>query len=131
MTKDLDETRYISFTTYKRDGTAVSTPVWVVPFEDGYAFITGSASFKVKRIRNNASVKITASDIRGRVRPGAPEHAGTAELFVGDKVQAVEKLLRKKYRVAWFWLIEVAEVIRKLRRKPESVDVVVKILLSS
>ncbi len=131
MAKDLDEAQYISFTTYKRDGTPVSTPVWLVPFEDGYAFITDDASFKVKRIRHNAAVGVTASDIRGRVQPGAPEHAGSAELLGGETVGVVEALLRKKYRFAWFWLIEVADVIRKLRRKPEGVDVVVKVRLSS
>jgi len=42
--------RYLSLTSYRRDGTAVATPVWFVEHE-GVLFIqTGAESFKVRRI---------------------------------------------------------------------------------
>jgi PPOX class probable F420-dependent enzyme len=46
----LVEERYISLTTYKRDGTAVSTPVWVVT-DDGRRLLvwSGAQSWKMRR----------------------------------------------------------------------------------
>jgi hypothetical protein len=43
--------RYISLTMFKRDGTAVSTPVWVVT-DDGRRLLiwSGANTWKVKRI---------------------------------------------------------------------------------
>ena len=46
MSADLDNAKYVSFTSYKKDGTTVSLPVWVVPFEGGYAFTTDPALSK-------------------------------------------------------------------------------------
>jgi uncharacterized protein len=41
----LGDEKYIRFTTFKRDGTAVSTPTWVVTLDDGrYGFWTSSGS---------------------------------------------------------------------------------------
>ena len=31
MTADLDAAKYVSFVTYKKDGSPVAAPVWVVP----------------------------------------------------------------------------------------------------
>ena len=40
---ELDDAKYIALTTFKRDGSAVITPVWVVPCETGYRVVTGKS----------------------------------------------------------------------------------------
>jgi PPOX class probable F420-dependent enzyme len=61
--------RYISLTTYKRDGTSVATPVWVVS-DDGQRLLvwTGADTWKAKRLRRDGRVLVAASDARGNVK---------------------------------------------------------------
>ena len=80
MPADLDTAKYVSFVTYKKDGTPVATPVWVVPFEGGYAFTTDPDAYKVKRLRNDARATLTVCDMRGKIAPNAP--SCTAELLL-------------------------------------------------
>jgi len=40
---ELDDAKYTALTTFKRDGSAVMTPVWVVPCETGYRVVTGKS----------------------------------------------------------------------------------------
>jgi hypothetical protein len=51
--------RHISLTTFRRDGTAVSTPVWVVS-DDGRRLLvwSGANTWKVKRIRRDPRVRV-------------------------------------------------------------------------
>jgi PPOX class probable F420-dependent enzyme len=88
--------RYVSLTTFKRDGSMASTPVWVVS-DDGKRLLvwTGVDTWKVKRIRRDPRMRVTPSDGRGRVR-GEPLD-GTARLLGPDAAAIVEPLLRKNY----------------------------------
>ena len=97
--------RYVSLTTYRKDGTGVSTPVWFA-VDGGELFIwTNSRTWKVKRIRNNSRVSVTVCDARGRIVPGAPGAEGTARLLDEAGTDAVRGLLTRKY--TWqFWLVE-------------------------
>lgn len=106
MTADLDDAKYIAFVSRRRDGTPVSTAVWVVPFEDGYAFTTDADSWKVKRILRDPNVTIQASNVRGRPKRGAPVHRGRALLLEPDRVAAVRDSVRAKYRIMYRLLIE-------------------------
>ena len=109
MSNDLDRAKYISFVSRRRDGTPVPTAVWVVPFEDGYAFTTDADSWKVKRIANDPVVTVQASDVRGKPRKGAPVHRGRAELLDGPRVAAVRDAVRAKYPFAYRLLISWSE----------------------
>jgi uncharacterized protein len=85
--------RYISLTTFKRDGTPVSTPVWVVS-DDGERLLVWSAAstWKVRRLRRDPRVLVAASNFRGKER-GA-RLAGQARV-VADP--GIDELLRRKY----------------------------------
>ena len=85
--------RYISLTTFKRDGTPVSTPVWVVS-DNGERLLvwSGAKTWKVRRLRRDPRVLVAPSSFRGRER--------------GDRLPAqarvipdpgVDRLLRRKY----------------------------------
>ncbi|MEY3588667.1 MAG: hypothetical protein RJA47_1263, partial [Actinomycetota bacterium] len=85
MSSELDAAKYVSFTSYKKDGTPVSLPVWVVPFNGGYAFTTDSNSYKIKRIKNDARATLRVCDIRGKVTDGASVYSGAAVVLgAGD-----------------------------------------------
>ena len=131
MPRDLDKSRYVSFTSFKKDGAAVSTPVWLVPFEDGYAFITDADSFKVRRVRNNPNVTLRVSNVRGSVRVGATVHEGVAVLLTNERTTGVEALIRKKYPVGWLFAIQLGNAVRRWRPPRASEDVVVKVVLST
>ena len=106
MTVDLDAARYIAFVSYRKNGTPVSTAVWVVPFEDGYAFTTDPDSWKIKRILKNPSVTIQPSNVRGRPKRGSVAFAGHAEVLDPDAVARVREAVRGKYRIMYRLLIE-------------------------
>src|SRR3954469_20858343 len=82
----LSDEKYIRVTTFKRDGTEVSTPTWVVPLDDGkVGFYTSSTSVKAKRLKNNSKVVLQPSDGRGRAKPDTSPLNGTAIVVSGPE----------------------------------------------
>lgn len=106
MKTDIENAKYIAFTSFRRDGTPVKTPVWVVSYQDGYAFTTDSESWKVKRIARNPSVTVQVSNVRGRPKRGAPLHHGRAEALDESSVYEVRAAIKSKYRIMYRILIE-------------------------
>ena len=115
MAEDIDRAKYIAFVSKRRDGSTVSTPVWVVPFDDGYAFTTDANAWKVKRIAHDPSVSIQACGMRGKPNPGAPVHRGRAVLLGESDVARVQDAVRAKYPVMYKLLIERSD--RKAARE--------------
>ncbi|MGZ4372931.1 MAG: PPOX class F420-dependent oxidoreductase [Gaiellaceae bacterium] len=93
MVGSLSGARYISLTTFRKDGSAVSTPVWVVS-DDGRRLLvwTGTGTWKAKRIRRDPRVLVAVSGMRGRERGERIE--GLAHIVDGVDVKA---LIREKY----------------------------------
>jgi uncharacterized protein len=93
MVAALAHERYISLTTFKRDGTAVSTPVWVVS-DDGRRLLvwSGARTWKVRRLRRDPRVLVAPASFRGAER-GA-RVAGRARV-VDDP--GLDALLEHKY----------------------------------
>ena len=129
MPADLDAARYVSFTTYKKDGTPVSLPVWVVPFDGGYAFTTDPGSAKVRRIRHDARATLRACDVRGRVAEGAAEHVGAAVLLGPEDTERVAALVKSKYRIGWV-LINVMAALQRLRGRGRAAEGAIKVTLN-
>lgn len=115
MPQEIDRARYVSFTSYKRNGDPVSLPVWVVPFEGGYAFTTDPDAFKVKRVRNNPKVSLRVCSVRGKVDRGATEFHGTAEYVDAATADRVNKAIRRKYWFAYRVLIAPSNLWSRLR----------------
>lgn len=129
MSDDLDRAKYVSFTTYKKDGSPVSLPVWVVPFDGGYAFTTDPGSAKVRRLRNDARATLRVCDRRGRVAEGAVEHAGAAVLLSADDAARVKGLVERKYRIGALLLGTMA-VWQRLRGGSQPGTGAVKVTLN-
>ena len=98
-TMSISDEKYVASTTFRKSGTGVTTPTWIVPLDEGrVGFWTSSKSGKYKRLRNNATITLQPSDSRGRVRQGAPSVEGTAELATsGPDFDAIQAKVRAKY----------------------------------
>ena len=129
MTSELDRAKYISFTSYKHNGDAVSLPVWVAPFEGGYAFTSDADAFKVKRVRNNTAVTVQVCSLRGKPAQGSVVFSGTAEVLEGEAAQRVRAVIRRKYRIVYLLAIAPSEWWAKLRKKADD-TVAIKVTLT-
>jgi PPOX class probable F420-dependent enzyme len=97
----LSDEKYMSFTTYRRDGTAVSTPVWVVGLGDGrVGFWTSSGSGKAKRLAHTPRVLVQASNARGIAKPGSTPVEATATVVTGSDLDAIRQAVVAKYGFA-------------------------------
>ncbi|WP_371502124.1 PPOX class F420-dependent oxidoreductase [Kitasatospora sp. NBC_00374] len=86
---------YLLVTTFRKDGTAVPTPVWVVRDGDALGIWTAAESWKVRRIRNRADVLVGPCDARGN--PTGENHPAVAEICPPERTAAYRTLLRQKY----------------------------------
>jgi uncharacterized protein len=93
---DLSKSRYVSLTTFRRDGSEASTPVWVVS-DDGVRLLvwTGANTWKAKRIQRDPRVLVAPSNGRGHEQGG--RFAGHARLLGPEAAPLVVPLLRRKY----------------------------------
>jgi PPOX class probable F420-dependent enzyme len=114
--EEISRSRYVSLTTYRKDGTAVATPVWHVTHGGELIVVTEAGSWKVRRIRNDNRVVVTVCDIRGRVRDGAPSAAGSARLLDDAGTRTARDLLARRYVMSRLGN-RLAKVLR-LRRPP-------------
>jgi PPOX class probable F420-dependent enzyme len=117
--------RYISVTTFKRDGTAVPTPVWCAGKDSSLLVVSEADSGKVKRIRHNPHVLVTPCSARG-IPHGDPVDADASLL---ESTEEVEALLAAKY--GWFWSAYnlAMAAARRIRRQPTPKSVTISITL--
>jgi len=109
----LAEEKYLSLTTYRKNGEAKEAPVWIVDLGDGtMGFTTHGESWKCKRIRNDNRVALQPCDQRGGITAGTEKVSGTALLATGgpdfDRVRAKVKA---KYGV----MVTVIIALNKVR----------------
>lgn len=115
--EDFATAKYISLTTFRKDGTPVATPVWFAEDAGKLYVWTRSDSWKVKRLRNDPRVEVRACDMRGRVAEGAVAFEGSAELL--GELSRVRRLLIRKY--GWqFWLIDIPATLVRRGKRPHT-----------
>ena len=101
---------YLLVTTFRKDGTPVPTPVWVGRDGDELIVWTQATAGKVKRIRNNPMVEVTACDLRGK--PRGETVKGTARILDAEGTERGRRVLRKKYGIAGHVVIGASKVFR-------------------
>jgi len=87
--------KYLSLTTFRRDGTPVATPVWLVRDGDALLVVTQADSGKAKRLRNDARVLLAPCDARGRLTGEQVE--GTATLQDAADTARTAQLVEARY----------------------------------
>ena len=94
---DFAEVQYINLETFKKDGTKVTTPVWVAQQNNTLVVTTGKNAGKVKRIRNNGKAVIYTTNQSGSKRLSQElEVKGSILIDEELKTEAVN-ILKKKY----------------------------------
>ena len=116
--------KYLNLTSFKRDGTAVSTPVWFVQ-ENGRLFVrTDGDSYKVRRIAHNPSVTIAECSASGRLR-GEPV-AARAEIHRNGEAERVDELMARRYRLDKILILPIYRAVQRIRgRSTTATDPVV------
>jgi PPOX class probable F420-dependent enzyme len=118
----LVDEKYMLFTTFRRDGRAVSTPVWLVHLPEGeIGFSTGSDSGKAKRLRHTPRVTLQACDRTGGNAHG-PVLDGRARLVSGAELQQIQTATKAKYGAMATAIGVAASVARRLGSKRAGAD---------
>jgi PPOX class probable F420-dependent enzyme len=98
-----DGHKYLSLETFRKSGEGVRTPIWFAA-DSAYGLNSNSATLyiytidntgKVKRVRNNARVRIAPCDMRGKILGEWID--GKAEIVTGEEAARGMRLLNKKY----------------------------------
>lgn len=105
---EVADAKYVLFTTYRKDGTPVATPLWAARDGADLVMWTVTDSWKVKRLRRNPAVLVQACDARGKKTSG-PQVAGTGEVFDGAEAG---RLVARKYGVIG-WLTVNGSKLRR------------------
>lgn len=87
--------KYLSLTTFRRDGTPVATPVWLVRDGDALRVVTQADSGKAKRLRNDSRVLLAPCDARGALKGEQVE--GTASLEDAEQTARTAQLIEARY----------------------------------
>ncbi|MEE6138120.1 PPOX class F420-dependent oxidoreductase [Mycobacterium sp. 050128] len=113
--------KFVSLTTFKRNGDAVASPMWIVADGARLSVWTPADSWKVKRVRHDPRVTLAACGRTGKVAPGEPVFAGTAEVITDPgEVTRIESLVKRKYGLE-FRVVTFIEAIAARGRKPRFV----------
>jgi PPOX class probable F420-dependent enzyme len=108
----LEGGNYISFSTRKKSGDFVATPVWFAPDGDSYYVFSAGDAGKVKRLRNFSESRVAACTMSGTV---TGEHMDTQACVLETKQDqdTALKALRRKYG----WQMTITDIFSKLTGK--------------
>jgi PPOX class probable F420-dependent enzyme len=119
---------FVSITTFKRDGTPVSVPVWCAADNGSLLVFSEADSWKVKRIRRDPHVRLAPCSARGTPRGSAVD----ADANLVEETTKVQALLAQKYGWAWRGyraLMVLSAAVRRLRRQFPAAWLTIRITL--
>jgi PPOX class probable F420-dependent enzyme len=92
----LSAARYAQLRTFRRDGSAVDTPIWFVLDGDSLYFRTKQGP-KTRRIAANPRVEVWPCDFRGGYAVGSPTAPGQATILDGAAAEVANAALHRRY----------------------------------
>jgi len=108
----LERSNYVSFSTRKRSGDWVDTPVWFAPHEGSYYVFSAGNAGKVKRLRNFSESRIAACTATGTLK-GEWHDARARVLDAPADRDIALTALRRKYG----WQMYTADFFSRLSGK--------------
>jgi uncharacterized protein len=111
-----DSARYLALTTFRRNGAAVTTPVWFAADGGRLLVWTSPSSGKAKRLRANPAVTIAPCSVRGQLL--GPAVDATAILLPDSAARLVQDQLNAKYGLVKRIYDATMGVSRAIRRRP-------------
>ena len=120
--------RFVSLTTYRKNGEPVATPVWIGRDGETVFVFTPADSYKVKRICHDPRVALVPSSRGGRVRSGDEPVDGVAQI-VDDpaEVARLRDALQRKYGLEF----RLALAIERLTTRQGRPRVILRIKLAA
>ncbi|MDV7132795.1 PPOX class F420-dependent oxidoreductase [Williamsia muralis] len=103
--------KYVQLTTFRKDGTPVSSPLWAALDGDKLLMWTVTDSWKVKRLRRNPAVVVQACDVRGKQTYGDPV-SGTAQVLDTSGSDHARDVVQKKYGLLG-WVTVKGSLLRR------------------
>ncbi|PZU04141.1 MAG: PPOX class F420-dependent oxidoreductase [Gordonia sp. (in: high G+C Gram-positive bacteria)] len=103
--------KYVQLTTFRKDGTPVSSPLWAALDGDKLLMWTVTDSWKVKRLRRNPAVVVQACDVRGKQTYGDPV-SGTAQILDTPGSDHARDVVQKKYGLLG-WVTVKGSLLRR------------------
>jgi uncharacterized protein len=113
--------KFVSLTTYKKNGDAVATPMWVGRDGDHLFVWTPADSVKTKRVRNDPRVTLVPCGRFGKPNNDAEPVAGTAEVITEPAtVRRLAEVIRHKYGLE-YWVVTLIERLAARGEKPRAI----------
>ena len=117
----LADARFVSLTTFRRSGEAVSTPVWVGRDGEALVVLTPADSGKVTRLRHDPRVELRPCGRFGAVADGVEPVAGRAEVRdLPDDVERARATIRRTYPLESRLVLGIERLVERLRRRPRT-----------
>ena len=113
--------RYLSVTSFKRDGTGVATPVWFVSDGERLFALTDLHSAKVGRMRHNPRVLVAPCRPSGKLR-GEPLPAHAEVLTDVPDLERAQRLLIGRYKLTYRLVMAIYRLGRRLRGRSPVAD---------
>lgn len=108
--REIADGKYVSLTTFKKDGTPVATPLWGVRDGDNLLVWTTADSWKVKRITRNGKVTVAPCSARGKIEGDAVD--GVAEILDAAGTEKARSAIASKYGIVG-WLTVKGSSLRR------------------
>jgi PPOX class probable F420-dependent enzyme len=128
-TTTLSQQRFVSLTTFKRNGQGVPAPMWIGCDGAGLFIWTPADSWKVKRVRNDPRVLLAPSSRSGKVRDDVVPVDATAEVITDPAtVKRLQGEIRRKYGLQYYLVTLIEKIAAGGRNKPR---VILRIAVAS
>lgn len=103
--RDRPADEYYALRTFRADGSAVTTPIWLAPHEGHLYGYTPVRSWKVRRISRDPRVEVAPSDFDGV--PHGAWRRGRARVLPASELRIAKRAMTAKYgnRFRWFTLV--------------------------
>jgi PPOX class probable F420-dependent enzyme len=106
---------YLNLESYRKTGNPVATPMWFAEYNGALYVYSLANAGKVKRIRNNANVRVVPSVMRGK--PKGEWVEAKARILDQRGAELGHKLLNKKYG----WMKKIGDIVSRLRKRDKVV----------
>ncbi|ASR35708.1 hypothetical protein BAY61_12625 [Prauserella marina] len=111
---DPDGDQFFALRTFRADGSAASTPVWLAPREGRWYGYTPGRSWKVARIRRDPRVEVAPSTFEGV--PTGPWRSGSARVLRAPESRTAKRAMTGKYGNK-FRVFVLTTLLGSLRRR--------------
>ena len=101
MAHPIASAKYVSFVSYRRNGTPVATPVWIAPVGNDYGFTIDNASGKAKRLAHTNRATVQVCDVKGKTVADSPIYRCTAKVVLNAEAEVVRDAIANKYGLTY------------------------------